>query len=167
MTAIIHDLNEQDFSSLKINNIENVEIISETITSMPCIGCYDCWFKTPGTCKINDGLKNIGALLGNCEDMIIISQNNYGGYSESVKKIMDRCISGALPFFTYRSGVMRHMDRYKIKRKCFTVFLYGDFLEIEKKTAELFIEAHRSNMSFKDGKLHIIGHFSEIGNLLK
>ena len=143
MTVIIHDLNEQDFLSLKINT-ENIDIVSANAASMPCIGCCDCWFKTPGTCKINDGLKNIGALLGNCEDMILISQNNYGGYSESVKKIIDHSLSGSLPFFTYRSGMMRHIVRDKINKKCFTVFLYGDFLEIEKCTAQLIIEANRS-----------------------
>ena len=101
MKIIVHDLNEQDFSSLGITG-DDIEVINADASYAPCVGCFHCWLKTPGFCKINDGLKNIGVLLGNSEEMVIISQNCYGGYSEPVKKVIDRSISTSLPFFTYR-----------------------------------------------------------------
>jgi hypothetical protein len=48
-----------------------------------------------------------------------------------------------------------------------TVILYGDFLESEIKTAELIVEANRSNMGFTEARLHITNHVNEIGQFLK
>jgi multimeric flavodoxin WrbA len=163
---IIHDLNEQDFSSLRIAKNDDM-VINANMLYAPCVGCFHCWVKSPGTCKINDGLKNNGALLGHCEELIIISQHCYGGYSETVKRVLDRSISTLLPFFTFRSGKMRHRQRYRINRKSFTVFLYGDFLETEKNIAVSIVEANRNNMGFQNAALHIIQQFNEIGTLLK
>jgi len=162
MKVLIHDLNEQDFLSLGITG-NDFDIINANDTFASCTGCFGCWLKTPGICKINDRLKNIGALSGNCEEMVIISQNCYGGYSEAVKRILDRSIPESLPFFTYRSGKIRHRSRYNSKKKCLNVFLYGDFLEAEKDAAKLLVEANRSNKAFKEANLHIINDFSEIG----
>jgi len=162
MKVLIHDLNEQDFLSLGIT-VDDFEVVNANGSFAPCTGCYGCWFKTPGTCKTNDGLKNFGAFYGNREEMVIISQNCYGGYSEAVKRVLDRSVPASLPFFTYRSGKMRHRRRYSVKKKCLTVFLYGNFLEIEENTAKLMVEANRSNKAFKEANLYMINDFSKIG----
>jgi hypothetical protein len=62
---------------------------------------------------------------------------------------------------------MRHRRRYNADRKCLTVFLYGDFLETEKITAQLIVEANKSNMDCREAHLRIIKHFNEIGEFLK
>jgi len=166
MKILVHDLNEQDFSQLK--NIKNeYKVIDANGTSAPCVGCLNCWFVTPGNCKINDRLQNISSLLGNSEETIIISQNCYGGYSEQIKKILDRSVSASTPFFTYRSWKVRHVKRYRIKRKQLTVVLYGNFLETEVKTAEKIIELNRSTMGFKKANLYMINNANEIGQVLK
>jgi multimeric flavodoxin WrbA len=162
----VHDLDEHDFSRLGITK-DDYEVINANIISAPCTGCYNCWLKTPGTCKINDCLKNSGSLLGQSEQTVLISQNCYGGYSEQVKRVLDRSISGSLPFFTYRSWKMRHTRRYKINRKHLTVILYGDFTESETETAELIVEANRSNMDFKEASLYITNNVNEIGRFLQ
>jgi multimeric flavodoxin WrbA len=162
----VHDLNEHDFSRLGITK-DDYEVINANITSAPCTGCYNCWLKTPGTCKINDCLKNAGSLLGQSEETVLISQNCYGGYSWQVKKVLDRSISGSLPFFTYRSWKMRHTRRYNVNRKHLTIILYGDFLESETRTAKLIAEANRSNMGFKEVNFHITSKINEIGEFLK
>ncbi|GBU28231.1 hypothetical protein R84B8_01789 [Treponema sp. R8-4-B8] len=166
MKVLVHDLNEQDFSQLGIIKDEYI-VINANVTSAPCVGCYNCWIKTPGTCKINDNLKYSGSLLGNSEETVLISQNCYGGYSEHVKKVLDRSISGSTPFFTYRSRKVRHVKRYNVERKRLTVILYGDFLESEIKTAKLLVEANRNNMGFKKSNLHIINNINEIGQVFK
>jgi len=163
---MVHDLSEQDFLQLKIN-INDYNVIDANVTCAPCVGCYNCWLKTPGTCKINDYLKNSGSLLGNSEETVLISQNCYGGYSRQVKNVLDRGISSSLPFFTYRSWKVRHTKRYKTIRKHLTVILYGDFLESETKIAELLLEANRNNMGFKEASLHIINNINEIGQVIK
>jgi multimeric flavodoxin WrbA len=105
--------------------------------------------------------------LGNSEETILISQNCYGGYSEQVKKLLDRSVPASTPFFTYRSWKVRHIKRYGINRKQLTVILYGNFLETEAKAAEIMAEANRSTMGFKKVILHMINHVNEIGRVLK
>ncbi|MDR1148084.1 MAG: hypothetical protein LBK66_05580 [Spirochaetaceae bacterium] len=166
MKVLVHDLNEQDFALLGIAE-NDFEIINANGPFAPCMGCFYCWLKTPGICKISDGLRNIGSLMGNSKEIILISQNCYGGYSEPVKKVIDRSISTSLPFFTYRSGTMRHRRRYNVDQKRLTVFLYGDFLETEKITAQLIVEANQSNMDCHEGNLHMIKYINEIGGFLK
>jgi hypothetical protein len=172
MKVIVHDLNEQDFSSIQ-NITKNIDedfiIVNANDKFAHCVGCYGCWFKTPGTCKINDDFRDIGALLGNSEEMFIISRNTYGGYSEQVKKVFDRSVSGSTPFFTFRSWKLKHTKRYGTKnRKRLIIILYGDFLETETKTAELIAEANRSNMGFKTVNLHITKQIDkEIGRFLQ
>jgi len=166
MKILVHDLSKQDFSQME--NIKNdYKVIDANAISAPCVGCFNCWFKTPGMCKVNDCLKNIGLILGNSEETIIISQNCYGGYSEQVKKILDRSVSASTPFFTYRSWKLRHVKRYRIKRKQLTVILYGNFLETEIKTAEKIIEANRSTMGFKKTNLYTVNNANEIGQVLR
>jgi len=164
LKILVHDLNEQDFFQLGIA-VNDYKVINANAASAPCAGCFNCWFVTPGMCKINDWLQNSG--IGNSEETVIISQNCYGGYSEQIKKVFDRGIPASLPFFTYRSWKIRHIRRCKINRKQLTVILYGDFLETERKAAELLAEANRSNMGFNKLNLYLLSHINEIGQVLK
>jgi len=164
LKILVHDLHEQDFSQLEIAENE-YKVINANVTSSPCLGCFNCWLVTPGICKINDCLQKSG--IGNSEETVIISQNCYGGYSEQVKKVFDRGVPDSTPFFTYRSWKIRHIRRYRINRKQLTVILYGDFLDAERKTAELIVEANRSNMGFNNASLHMVNHINEIGQILK
>ena len=164
MKILVHDLNEQDFSQLGI--IKNdYKVINANAASAPCMGCFNCWFVTPGMCKINDYIQNSN--MGNSEETILISQNCYGGYSEQVKKILDRSVPASTPFFTYRSWKIRHVKRYRMNRKQLTVILYGNFLETEAKAAGLMVEGNRGNMGFKKVNLYMVNHIYEIGRVLK
>jgi multimeric flavodoxin WrbA len=164
MKILVHDLNEQDFSQLGIVK-NDYKVINANAPSASCVGCFNCWFKTPGMCKINDYIQKSG--MGNSEETVLISQNCYGGYSEQVKKILDRSVPASTPFFTYRSWKVRHVKRYRTDRKQLTVILYGDFLEKEAKAAQLIVEANRSTMGFKKSALHMINNVNEIGRVLK
>jgi len=42
-------------------NIKILELRNEVIAS--CIGCFSCWFKTPGICVINDVGRDITRML--------------------------------------------------------------------------------------------------------
>jgi len=164
MKILVHDLNERDFAQLE--NIKNdYKVIDANAASAPCAGCFNCWFVTPGMCRIHDSIQNSN--MGNCEETIIISRNCYGGYSEQVKKVLDRSVPASTPFFTYRSWKVRHVKRYRVNREQLTVVLYGDFLETEAKAAEKIAEANRSTMGFKKVTLHMVHHVNEIGQALK
>jgi multimeric flavodoxin WrbA len=166
LKLFIHDLTNEEFSALNIANKDTIVIAADGKFAH-CQGCFNCWLKTPGSCFINDKIKNAGALIGTSDEIIIISKNCYGGYSEPVKRVMDRSISAILPFFTYRDGKIRHMCRYNGNRLCLTVVLYGDFLELEKETAENLAEGNRSNMGFREKKLNMVKTIQDIKGLIQ
>jgi multimeric flavodoxin WrbA len=166
LKLIIHDLTDDEFTALNISN-NDTKIIAANDKFAHCLGCFNCWLKKPGQCFINDKMKNIGALLGTSEETIMISKNCYGGYSEKIKRVMDRSISANLPFFTYRDGKIRHPCRYKGNKLRLTVVLYGDFLELEKETAENLVEGNRSNMEFKEKKLIMVKTIHDIKEFIQ
>jgi hypothetical protein len=104
----------------------------------------------------------MGALIGKSDELVIISKNCYGGYSEPVKRAVDRGISSSLPFFTYRNGKLRHVARYAQEKRRLTVILYGGFSDLEKETAEKIVENNRGNLGFKEKELLFVEDVRDI-----
>jgi multimeric flavodoxin WrbA len=110
-----------------------------------CIGCFGCWIKTPGECVIKDGFHCTGWDMGKCEELIMISECLYGGFSSFVKKVQDRGISYVRPDFSIVNNEMRHRRRYSNKIKL-SVYFYGeDITKEEKITAENIVKANAKN----------------------
>ena len=83
-----------DIKDLALRVIGEHKIIKPTEkTEKHCIGCFGCWVKTPGECVIKDGIDRTGCDMGKCENLIMISECLYGGFSDFVKKVQDRAIS--------------------------------------------------------------------------
>jgi multimeric flavodoxin WrbA len=38
-----------------------------------CQGCFDCWTKTPGTCKIDDAGRALSAAFTVCDTVVIVT----------------------------------------------------------------------------------------------
>lgn len=160
MTLLIHDLQEEQFTALNIS-IKDLYIVAANGKFAPCQGCFRCWVKTPGYCYIKDELTHIGAVIGACKKVIIISQNCYGGYSKGVKNVLDRSISTSLPFITYRGKMLHHRLRYNNARDL-TVGLYGDFTELEKATARKLVDANRVNVGYRTAEVFFAGSPEEL-----
>ena len=165
MKLMIHDLNDEAFLALNIS-VEEFVVIQANDKTAPCKGCFGCWLKTPGVCVMKDKLQHIGALMGQNDEMIIISENCYGGYSEPVKRVLDRSISTSLPFFTFRGGKIHHRNRYKNKFGL-KVILYGGITETERELAERMVQVNRHNMGSSDAALLISDTPDGIGRLLQ
>ncbi|MDU3351391.1 MAG: flavodoxin family protein, partial [Clostridium sp.] len=99
MRLIIHDLKSEEFEKLFPNGLEDTSVISDDGSIHNCIGCFGCWLKTPGACVIRDKYGDMGEYLSKCDEVIIISECVYGGFSPFVKNVLDRSISYVLPFF--------------------------------------------------------------------
>lgn len=110
-----------------------------------CIGCFGCWIKTPGECIIKDTFNRTGCEMGKCEELIMISECLYGGFSSFVKMVQDRCISYVRPDFDIVNGEMRHKRRYFNKIKLSAYFYGEDITENEKLTAENIVKANSKN----------------------
>lgn len=86
----------------------------------PCLGCFNCWEKTPGTCCIRDDMQEvIGKLLW--ADVTVWSfPLYYYTVPGELKTLMDRQLPMELPFMTEREdgiGNGSHPPRYDMSGK--------------------------------------------------
>jgi multimeric flavodoxin WrbA len=77
----------------------------------PCIGCFQCWTKTPGECVFDDEQRRIYADMAKSDLVILITPITFGGYSSELKKGLDRFIPVLLPFFRMYNGETHHPSR--------------------------------------------------------
>lgn len=104
MKVIIHDLGDEITNTLEKSSEDSV-VLHANNQYASCQGCFKCWLKNAGFCIMKDSLQHIGALVGQSDPLIIVSQCCYGGYSSPVKAILDRAIGDSLPFLDRKSVV--------------------------------------------------------------
>ena len=155
MKLILHDLTPELCSHIGLNNLPSDQflLIDSNKISRYCIGCFGCWLKTPGTCVIKDDFQNMGKTLSKVDEFIIISRSSFGGYSSSVKNVLDRSISYVMPYFEIRKGEMHHAERYH-KNLVVSAIIYGeDMTDLEKETSQNLLTANALNLNGTIGKL--------------
>ena len=177
MELIIHDLDDEELEKLKrkiekkeknIDKIkesinqkkiiidEDVSIICDNKKIKNCMGCFECWVKTPGKCKIRDGYENLGKLYSEVEHVTIISECFYGSYSPFVKNVLDRTIPYLLPFFKFKNKEMHHITRSKTKFDL-NVYFYGKNLSSKEKiAAKEIVKANSVNLDVKTFKVSFL-----------
>lgn len=79
----------------------------------PCLGDFECWIKTPGLCRTQDGINDIMQALHTADLAVFLTPIVFGGYSVELKKAVDRQIGLVQPFFHDRDGLTRHVARYR------------------------------------------------------
>ena len=114
----------------------------------PCQGCFGCWIKHPAECFMKDKLKQVCRIIGQADELIILTKNCYGEYSPEVKNILDRSIGTSTPFSTYRGKQMHHTLRYG-KHGLWKVIVYGEITEEEKETFRYRVERNAINDGFE------------------
>ncbi len=78
-----------------------------------CLGCFECWVKTPGVCRLNDDGREIARQFIQSDLSILFTPVTFGGYSAELKKALDRIICLILPFFMKTHGEIHHKPRYE------------------------------------------------------
>jgi NADPH-dependent FMN reductase len=77
-----------------------------------CLGCFECWTKTPGLCRIDDAGREIARSAIESDLAVYLTPITFGGYSSELKKAMDRIICLISPFFRRVDGEVHHRARY-------------------------------------------------------
>jgi multimeric flavodoxin WrbA len=77
-----------------------------------CLGCFECWTKSPGLCRIDDTGRQVAASVISSDLTIYLTPITFGGYSSELKKVVDRSICLVSPFFTRIAGEVHHRARY-------------------------------------------------------
>lgn len=157
MKLVLSDLNRDC-----INVSGEHQIIENNGQIHNCIGCFNCWIKTPGKCVISDGYEEMGKNLSRCSELVIISQCVYGSTSPFIKNVMDRAISYIHPNFCIRDGEMHHKRRYPNKIKIIAYFYGENITEAEKETARKLLKANSVNYDGEVGKIIFLSSKEEL-----
>lgn len=109
-------------------NIEYFKLRDMKIAS--CIGCFDCWVKTPGICRLKDEHAKALESFINADDVIFLSPVRTGYITSVLKRTMDRFIPSVLPYITLHEGESHHFQRYDSSKN------YHTWIIEDEKTSE-------------------------------
>ena len=77
-----------------------------------CMGCNQCWLKTPGVCAIKDDYAGIIKKLVGAENLWLVSDTRFGFVDWRGKRVMDRIVPMLNMYVEFRDGMERHELRY-------------------------------------------------------
>ncbi len=137
---IVYDIPNDVLESKNENDI----LFSANPLVKGCVGCFSCWLKTPSKCSIKDRCSESVRNLAKCDEFVVISPCVYGGYTHSVKAIIERSIGYLLPYFRVVDNEIHHKLRYK-KNLTMSVYFYGECDDFDKETANLIVRANAIN----------------------
>ena len=95
------------YGSTDIVNVANTKI-------KPCLGCFACWNKTPGTCAIDDEMGEVLSKLIAADIVIWAFPLYYFSVPGALKNIIDRQLPLALPFMVANNDSGGHPPRYDL-----------------------------------------------------
>lgn len=91
---------------------ENIFLAKKEIK--PCIGCYNCWLKTPGECFIKDDVAEMLDKMINSDIIVYASPIFVGSVTGIMKNFIDRHLPLATPQITKsKNGLSCHKSRYE------------------------------------------------------
>ena len=162
MRVIIHDLKEP-YAELIRSKCDRV--IEADGKYAPCQGCFGCWTKHPARCRMKDTLQQVCRIIGQADELVIITKNLYGGYDAEVKNVLDRSIGTSTPLSTYRGRQMHHTLRYG-RHDLWKVIVYGESSDAEQDTFRYMAERNALNNGFTRWEVCFLKDFSELEDML-
>ena len=103
----------EQINALLANNDFDIEIIDAANMKIAhCMGCNQCWLKTPGVCAIKDDYETIIKKLVSADNVWLVSDTKFGFIDYRGKRILDRIMPMLNMYIVFRDGWMRHQLRY-------------------------------------------------------
>ena len=97
-----------------------------------CIGCYNCWTKTPGICVFKDDMPDLLDSIKKTDLVVFITPLYFFSVSALLKQFIDRMLPLMTPYMESNNGLTYHPDRLETNSpKGLIVFAAGSFPEIE------------------------------------
>ena len=110
LNTLGNDHTEQIKALIKDKEVEIVDTSDMKIAH--CMGCNQCWLKTPGICAIKDDYEVILKKLVEADNLWIVSDTQFGFLDYKGKRLMDRIMPMLNMTVGFRDGWMRHELRY-------------------------------------------------------
>ncbi|MGE5630728.1 MAG: flavodoxin family protein [Caulobacteraceae bacterium] len=82
---------------------------------LPCRSCGACGYKSPGKCVAEDDAHEILRAIARSGIVILLTPIRFGGYTSTMKKIVDKFMNLCLPSYTVKHGHLLHPARYGSK----------------------------------------------------
>ena len=82
---------------------------------LPCIGCNNCWLKTPGICSVQDDYAEILKAYLEYDNILYISGTALGFVDYKMKNVIDRVLPLVTMLIHTVNGQERHVGRYSKK----------------------------------------------------
>ena len=162
MKLILHDLDHQ-FDEMIESRCDRA--LAADGKYAPCQGCFGCWTRHPAECFMKDKLQQVCRIIGQADEIVIITKNLYGEYSTAVKNVLDRSIGTSTPFSTYRGRQMHHTLRYG-KHDLWKVIVHGEITGEEKETFRYRAERNAINDGFERSEVIFIENPEELEGIL-
>ena len=109
------ELSRSITNTAKELNRLSIEVQQINCTNMHlnyCIGCWDCWWKTPGNCVHKDDMEQIYKAILHTDFLIFATPLVAGFVSSDLKKINDRMVALIHPYLQIIQGECHHKKRY-------------------------------------------------------
>mgnify|MGYP001120136664 CR=1 FL=1 len=98
--------------AIKANaEVENIFLVKEQIEH--CLGCSNCWIKTPGRCVIKDDMQELLEKFISSDIVGFATPIYFDNVTGIMKNFIDRLTPLVDPHFEKDEGVSRHLRRFK------------------------------------------------------
>jgi multimeric flavodoxin WrbA len=91
-------------------DVESLDLQTRRIAS--CTGCFECWVRTPGVCRIRDFNRELAQRVIGADLLVLVSRIRFGSYDSEVQGAMEHLIPLISPFFRNADGETHHALRY-------------------------------------------------------
>ena len=88
-----------------------------TLNIKPCLGCFSCWSKTPGTCCLHDDMQLVIEKILWADVIVWSFPLYYFGLPGPLKNLIDRQLPMSLPFMSAETESGGHPSRYDMGGK--------------------------------------------------
>ncbi len=126
----------------KNNPVTNIKLHEQDIKS--CIGCMNCFFKSPGICVLDDIGRDLSHIYINSDIAVFISPITFGGLSSLFAKAYHRMtIQLEYHMFMIHKGELNRKKRYK--KQYPSLIAIGIDMNNDKDEQKIFKELIGSN----------------------
>lgn len=119
----------KEFGDFEIPNSLCFDLAEKEVNH--CVGCWTCWWKTPGICVYKD-LEDFYRGYVNADQAVFFAKLKDGFISGRMKTLLDRMIPLFLPYTVFAKGGTWHSPRYP--KYPDVVFYYDDDFQDEEES---------------------------------
>lgn len=111
-TAVMVDLFLKGYKSVKSDvEIKHLELYKTNINN--CIGCFNCWKKTPGKCIHRDDMDVFLEDYQSADLIIWATPLYHYGMTAKLKTFVERTLPLVNPYIVKKNGIFTHPHRYE------------------------------------------------------